>query len=108
MTVQAHQIDSSVRKWEEMLAYLEGGGDKTYGFLQLAQSDLQAYASEISCQYCRKQIETELRLLVIALSFSRLANEWEASSGLRTRLGLIGKAVPLIARLSFLEVTKIL
>ncbi|MDA4134754.1 MAG: hypothetical protein OK441_04215 [Thaumarchaeota archaeon] len=108
MTAQASPIDSSVRKWDEMLAYLESGGDRTYGFLQLAQSDLQAYASEISCPYCRKQIMTELRLLVIALNFSRLANEWEASSGLRTRLGLIGRAVPLIARLSFLEFTKIL
>ena len=97
-----------MRKWDEVLAYLEGGGDKTYGFLQLAQSDLGAYAAENPCPYCRKQIETELSLLVIALSFSRLANEWEASSGLRTRLGLIGQAVPLIARLSYLEVTKIL
>jgi hypothetical protein len=108
VTEQASRFDAPVKKWDEVLAYLEGGGDRTYGYLQLAQSDLQAYASEVSCPYCRKQIETELRLLVIALSFSRIANEWEASNGLRTRLGLIGRAVPLIARLSYLELTKIL
>jgi len=108
MTPADQQVDSSVRKWDEILAYLEGGGDKTYAFLQLAQSDLNAFSSEISCPYCRKQIETEFRLLGIALGFSRLANEWEASNGLRTRLGLIGRAVPLIARLTFLEITKIL
>ncbi len=108
MTTTERQIDSSVRKWDEILEYLEGGGDRTYGFLQLAQSDLRAFAGDISCPYCMKQIETEMRLLEIALSFSRLANEWEVSKGLRTRLGLVGRAVPLIARLTFLEMTKIL
>jgi hypothetical protein len=108
MTGHDERMDSSVRKWDEILAYLEDGGDKTYGFLQLAESDLHAFAGEISCPYCSKQIDTEVRLIGIALQFSRLANEWELSEGVRTRLGLIGKAVPLIARLTYLELTKIL
>ena len=108
MTAQDTQMDSSVRKWDEILTYLESGGDKTYGFLQLAESDLHAFAGDISCPYCSKQIDTEVRLIGIALQFSRLANEWEVSDGLRTRLSLIGRAVPLIARLTYLEITKIL
>jgi len=50
---------------------------------------------------------TEVRLLGIALQFAKLAGEWELSKGLRKKLGLVGKAVPLIARLIFLELTKI-
>src|ERR1700726_2836661 len=107
-TLQDQLMDSSVRKWDEVLAYLEAGGDRTYGFLQLAESDLHAFAEDISCPYCKKQIDTEVRLIGIALQFSRLANEWEVSAGLRTRLALIGRAVPLIARLTLLELTKIL
>ncbi|MDA4113333.1 MAG: hypothetical protein OK474_04720 [Thaumarchaeota archaeon] len=102
------QMDSSVRKWDEILTYLENGGDKTYGFLQLAESDLHAFAGEISCPYCSRQIETEVRLIGIALRFSRLANEWEVSQGARARFRLVAKAVPLIATLTYLEITKIL
>jgi hypothetical protein len=108
MTAQDQQMDYSVRKWDEILTYLESGGDRTYGFLQLAESDLHAFAGEIACPYCSKQIDTEVRLIRIALQFSRLANEWEVSQGVRTRLGLIGRAIPLIAKLTYLEMTKIL
>jgi len=101
-------IDDSVHKWDEILAYFEGGGDRTYGFLQLAESDLSAVAEKIACPYCRKQIVTEVKLLGIALQFARLAGEWELSKGLRKRLSLIGKAVPIIATLTYLELTKIL
>ena len=105
---EQHVIDASVHKWDEILAYLESGGDTTYGFLQLAESDLKAVAEKIVCPYCQKQIVTEVKLLGIALQFSRLAGEWELSKGLGKRLGLIGRAVPLIAKLTYLEMTKIL
>lgn len=109
MTLSEEQaIDSSVHKWDDVLAYLESGGDKTYGFLQLAESDLGAVVEKIVCPYCRKQIVTEVKLLGITLQFSRLANEWELSQGVRKRLSLIGKAVPLIAKLTWLELDKIL
>ena len=101
-------IDNSVHKWDEVLEYLRADGDKTYGFLQLAESDLATVTGTINCPYCRKQMVTEVRLLGIALQFSKLAGEWELSKGLRKKFSLIGKAVPLIARLTFLEVTKIL
>ena len=49
-----------------------------------------------------------MKLLGIALKFARLATEWEMSKGFRKKLGLIDNAVPLIIRLSYLELTKIL
>lgn len=101
-------IDHSLHRWDEILEYMQGGGDKTYGFLQLAESDLGAVVDAISCPYCRKQMETEFKLLKIALRFAKLAGEWELSRGVRKRLVLVGQAVPLIARLSYLELTKIL
>jgi hypothetical protein len=101
-------VDASVHKWDEILEYLQAGGDKTYGFLQLAESDLGAVADKIACPYCRKQIATEVKLLGIALKFAKLATEWEMSKGLRKKLGLIDKAFPLIMKLSYLELTKIL
>lgn len=90
------------------MGYMQAGGDRTYGFLQLAESDLEAVAQKIVCPYCRKQIVTEVKLLGVALKFARLATEWEMSRGLRKKLSLVNKAVPLIARLSYLEVTKVL
>ncbi len=106
--MEQSSIDGSVHKWDEILEYLQAGGDRTYGFLQLAESDLNAVADKISCPYCRKQILTEVKLLGIALKFAKLATEWEMSKGLRKKLGLIDRAVPLIIRLSYLEVSKIL
>jgi len=100
-------IDNSVHKWDEVLAYLESGGDKTYGFLQLAESDASAFAEKFACPYCKKQIVSEVKLIGITLRFSRLANEWESSSGLRSRLSVIGRAIPLIASLTYLELTKV-
>jgi hypothetical protein len=109
MTATEQQtIDTSVHKWDDVLAYMESGGDKTYGFLQLAESDLGAVAEKIACPYCRKQIVAEVKIIDITLRFSRLANEWEASGGIRNRLGLVGRAVPLIVNLTYLELTKIL
>lgn len=90
------------------MGYMQAGGDRTYGFLQLAESDLEPVAQKIVCPYCRKQIVTEVKLLGVALKFARLATEWEMSRGLRKKLSLVNKAVPLIARLSYLEVTKVL
>ena len=37
---------------------------------------------------------TEIRLIGITLSFARIANEWEISSGLGKRLSLIGRPSP--------------
>ena len=108
MSAPQQLVDAPMRKWDEVLAYLESGGDRTYGFLQLAESDLQAFVHEVACPYCKKQITTEVQVIGITLQFSRLANEWEVSKGVRTRLGLIGRAVPLIAKLTYLEMTKIL
>ncbi len=76
--------------------------------MQLAESDLGAVADGIACPYCRKQIVTEVKLLGIALRFAKLATEWEMSRGLRKKLGLVDRAVALIVRLSYLELTKIL
>lgn len=106
--VEQHSVDASLHKWDEVLEYFQAGGDRTYGFLQLAESDLDAVAQKIVCPYCRKQIVTEVKLLRIALTFAKLATEWEMSKGLRKKLTLVNKAVPLIVRLSYLEVTKIL
>lgn len=108
MAPQQQAIDNSVHKWDEILVYLQSGGDRTYGFLQLAESDLSAITDKIACPYCRKQMATEVKLLGIALQFARLAGEWELSKGLRKRLSLIGKAIPIIATLTYLELTKIL
>jgi hypothetical protein len=108
MTTEQQTIDNSVHKWDDVLAYLESGGDKTYGFLQLAESDISAVAEKIVCPYCRKQIVSEAKLIGITLRFSRLANEWESSSGLRRRMSVVGRAVPLIASLTYLELTRVL
>lgn len=69
---------------------------------------MDAVTGKISCPYCRKQMVTEVKLLGIALKFARLATEWEMSKGFRKKMGLIDKAFPLIIRLSYLELTKIL
>jgi len=106
-SMQQETIDGSLQKWDEVLEYIQGGGDKTYGFLQLAESDLGTVSHTIACPYCRKQMVTEVRLLGIALQFAKLAGEWELSKGARKKLSLVGKAVPLIAKLSFLELTKV-
>ena len=97
-----------MHKWDETLEYLQAGGDRTYGYLQLAESDLAAVTESIRCPYCRKQIVTEVKLLKIALQFAKLAGEWALSEGSAKRMGLVGKAIPLIARLTYLELTKIL
>ncbi len=99
-------LDHAVGKWDELMLYLEEGNDMTYGFLQLAKSDLAAFSKELICKYCRNQIETEVELIEITLNFSRIANEWAISRGLRSRLLLVGKALPLITRLIKLEFRK--
>lgn len=108
MSAPLQLVDAPMRKWDEVLAYLESGGDRTYGFLQLAESDLQAFVHEVACPYCKKQITTEVQVIGITLQFSRLANEWAAAPSLWTRLGIVGRAVPMIAKLAFLELTKTL
>ena len=106
MTAQDTQMDSSVRKWDEILTSPgERGRQDGTGSSSLAESDLQPRRGNL-CPYCSKQIDTEVRLIGSRSQFSRLANEWEVSDGLRTRLSLIGRAVPLIARLTYLEITK--
>lgn len=99
-------VDAPVQKWDEVLAYLEAGGDKTYGFLQLAQSDLAAFSHTLVCPYCRKQMEAEVKLIGITLQFSRLANEWAGSTSLSNRMRVAGRAIPIIVRLSYLELMK--
>lgn len=101
-----HSLDEAVNTWDSMLEYLEGGNDMTYGFLQLAKSDLRIPAEELKCEYCRKQIETEVKLITTTLMFSRLANEWASNRRLKTRLGIVGRAIPLIARMIKLEFGK--
>jgi hypothetical protein len=101
-----HSLDQAVNTWDSMMQYLEEGNDMTYGFLQLAKSDLRIPAEELKCEYCRKQIETELKLIETTLMFSRLANEWASNKRLRLRLGVIGRAIPLITRMVRLELGK--
>lgn len=100
------QVDAPVRKWDEVLEYLEAGGDKTYGFLQLAESDLGAFSHTVVCTYCRKQMEAEVKLIGITLQFSKLANEWAGSTAVSNRMRIIGRAIPVIARLTYLELLK--
>jgi hypothetical protein len=99
-------LERAVGKWDEMMSYLEEGNDMPYGFLQLAKSDLEAFSHELVCEYCRNQTETEIKVIEIGLDFSRIANEWTANGGLKNRLDLVGRAVPLIARLVKLEFKK--
>ena len=106
MSSRQVQVDASVRRWDEILEYLEGGGDRTYAFLQLAESDLGAFSHTIACAYCRKQIEAEVKLIAITLQFSRLANEWAGSTSITNRMRVIGRAIPTIARLTYLELVK--
>lgn len=101
-----HSLDSAVNTWDSMMQYLEEGNDMTYGFLQLARSDLRIPADELKCEYCRKQIETEVKLIETTLTFSRLANEWASNKRLGVRLGIVGRAIPLIARMVRLEFGK--
>jgi hypothetical protein len=101
-------VDASVKKWDEILSYFEAGGDRTYGYLQLAESDLDTVDHTVVCPYCRKLLISEVKLIRITIRFSRIANEWEASRGLRKRLSLIGRSLPLIASLTYLELTKML
>ena len=99
-------LDQAVSTWDSMMEYLEEGNDMTYGFLQLARSDLRIPAEELKCEYCRKQIEAELQLIGTTLLFSRLANEWASNRRLRLRLGIIGRAIPLIVHMIRLELGK--
>jgi hypothetical protein len=101
------KISRAIEKWDEIATYWEEGGDHTYGFLQLAKNDLQIILNEIKCNYCKKQISAEIKLIDIALQFALLANEWKLAEKILHKLNLIGKAILLIAKLIMLELTKI-
>ncbi len=104
----AELLQSSLETWDEVLRQMEDGGDLTYGFLQLARNDLRAVAPGIVCDHCRRQIATEVLLIETVLQLSRLANEWTISKGSRGKLRLVGLALPLIGRITYLQVKKFL
>jgi len=101
------KINEAIKKWDEITTYWEEGGDPTYGFLQLAKNDLQTFSHEITCDYCKKQISAEIKLIDIALQFALLANEWKLSEKILHRLNLISKAILLITKLIIRELAKI-
>jgi hypothetical protein len=101
------KISGAIEKWDEITTYWEEGGDLTYGFLQLARNDLQIFLNEIKCNYCKKQISAEIKLIDIALQFALIANEWKLAEKILQKLNLVGKAMLLIAKLIVLELTKI-
>ncbi len=100
-------LQSSLQMWDETFSQMEEGGDLTYGFLQLAKNDLESIMGTIACDHCRRQIDAEVELIRIVMRLSRLANEWAiAGSGTR-KFRLAGLALPLLERITYLELKKV-
>jgi hypothetical protein len=103
----AEILQSTLEVWDEIFRQIEDGGDLTYGFLQLARNDLQSVTQRIVCDHCRRQIAAEVQLIETVLQLSRLANQWTISRGAREKLRLAGLALPLIGRITYLQIKKL-
>lgn len=51
-------------------------------------------------------METEVKLIEMTLGFSRLANEWANATSVAARASIIGRAIPTILRVAYLELVK--
>jgi hypothetical protein len=103
----AELLQSTLEAWDEIFQQIEDGGDLTYGFLRLARNDLRSVTQAIECSHCRRQIVAEVQLIEIVLQLSRLANQWTLARGVHDRLRLAGLALPLIGRITYLQIKKL-
>jgi hypothetical protein len=63
--------------WEETLQSLKEGDDVTFVFLKLAKQDLLTAAGTVDCQYCRKHILEEVKLIDMTIELAKLGNAYQ-------------------------------
>ena len=74
-------IDRVTNGWEQTLQSLSEGDDVTFAFLKLAKQDLLTAASTVDCQYCRKHIMEEVKLIDMTIELAKLGNAYQHTHG---------------------------
>ncbi len=70
-------IDQATSGWEQTLQALNEGDDVTFAFLKLAKQDLLTAASTVDCQYCRRHILEEVKLIDMTIELAKLGNAYQ-------------------------------
>ncbi len=86
-------IDETTARWEEVLSSLAEGGDITFGFLTLAKQDLLVAARTVDCQWCRKHVLEEVKLIDMTIELARMGNDYPHTHGIREKLKIAFSAV---------------
>lgn len=79
-------VDEATRGWEEVLKFLAEGGDITFGFLRLAKQDLLVAADTVDCEYCRRHVLEEAKLIDMTMELAKLSNIYPHSHGFREKV----------------------
>ena len=86
-------IDKMSLEWENALKYLSEGGDLTVASLQLARSDLINASTSLDCEYCRRHVLEEVKLIERTLDLAKLSNAYLHAHGLGEKISVALSAV---------------
>jgi len=75
------------------LHFVADGGDITFAFLNLAKQDLLASASTVDCQYCKKHIVEETRLIDMTMDLAKLGNTYPHAHGFKEKMRIAFSAM---------------
>ena len=78
-------LDRATRGWEDVLKSVGDGGDITFAFLQLARQDLLTSAETVDCQYCKKHVLEEAKLIQMTIDLAKLGNEYPHAHGFKEK-----------------------
>jgi hypothetical protein len=85
-------IDNATQGWEQTLQSLNEGNDPTFAFLTLAKQDLVSAATTVDCQYCRKHILEEVKLIDMTIELAKLGNAYQHTHGAGEKLRIASSA----------------
>jgi hypothetical protein len=78
-------LDRTTQSWEDVLKSVGEGGDITFAFLQLARQDLLTSAETVDCQYCKKHVLEEAKLIEMTIDLAREGNKYPHAHGFKEK-----------------------
>jgi len=86
-------LEDVSNKWEETLHFVGDGGDITFAFLNLAKQDLLVSGNTVDCQYCKKHIEEEAKLIDMTMALAKLGNTYPHAHGFGEKMRIAFSAM---------------
>ncbi|HXQ93501.1 MAG TPA: hypothetical protein VN739_10895 [Nitrososphaerales archaeon] len=86
-------LEDISNKWEETLHFIGDGGDVTFAFLGLAKHDLLVSGNTVDCQYCKRHIGEEAKLIDMTMDLAKLGNTYPHAHGLGEKMRIAFSAM---------------